>query len=462
MLVVDTIFNRPDKDGQESNKSWIVSVIENFGGTLFTIIKAIMAVAFLSIVMVAISFVLLIAAQLRLLQILDLDPGKIQQNVGLVIDTATSVVDMLFNRPDKDGQASKKSWIVSLLEYIGGPIVKIAQAIMAIAFLATAIAMVALITILAKQLKTIAEIDLPKDITPKVNQILIAADQVIQALKNRKDTLNGSADKKKKGFLSRFFNNLGGAVDMITSMAWVSSAMVAIGMVSQLAEHLKSINSVPDIGDINTKVDVICNTADGLIRKMNSTPDMEDVNTGNSRLKLIDHINFSISKLGNISNSQIKKINKVFDDYTRFIDKVNSVDVKKLETSAKMFEQMSRFSESIRGNFDKLAASLSEDLMPILEELKDIMEKVPEKLDTGFQNTSASIAATTATPTESTVAAQVSRENPSMNKQQVDRLVQQRLNDYSKKEANSVNSKLDELINLLKGYSGEHVQVQTV
>ena len=49
-----------------------------------------------------------------------------------------------------------------------------------------------------------------------------------------------------------------------------------------------------------------------------------------------------------------------------------------------------------------------------------------------------------------------------MNKQQVDKLVQQRLSDYSKKEANSVNSKLDELINLLKGYSGEHVQVQTV
>lgn len=462
MLVVDTIFNRPDVDGKESNKSWIVSLIENFGGTLFTIVKAILAVAFLSIVIAAISFVLLIAAQLRLLQALNLDSAKIRKNVDVVINTAISVVSMIFSRPDVEGQESKKSWIVSLLEFVGGPIVRIAGAIMAVSFLAISIAMILLITILAKQLQKLAEINLPKDITAKVNQILIGADQVVQALKNRKDTLNGSTNEKKKGFLSRFFSNLGGAVDMIASMTWVSSAMVAVGMVSQLAEHLKSINSIPDIGDINTKFETICGTADNIIRKMNSTPDMEDVTSGNSRLKLIDHINLSINKLGNIPANQVKTINTIFDDYTKFIDKVNTVDVQKLETSSKMFEQMARFSESIRGNFDKLAASLSEDLMPVLEELKDIMEKVPEKLDTGFQNTSASIAATTAIPNESNVAAQVSRENPSMNKQQVDQLVQQRLKDYSKKESNGVASKLDELINLLKGYSGERVQVQTV
>jgi phage terminase Nu1 subunit (DNA packaging protein) len=100
--------------------------------------------------------------------------------------------------------------------------------------------------------------------------------------------------------------------------------------------------------------------------------------------------------------------------------------------------------------------------MPVLQELKEIMGVIPEKLDTGFQNTSASIAATTVAPTQETVTAQVNRENPTMTKKEVDNIVQQRMKDYSKTEATGVVAKLDQLIDLLKGYSGENVMVKTI
>jgi hypothetical protein len=40
-----------------------------------------------------------------------------------------------------------------------------------------------------------------------------------------------------------------------------------------------------------------------------------------------------------------------------------------------MFGQMSKLSESIKGNFDGLAEALNENLLTVLEELKEILEQ---------------------------------------------------------------------------------------
>jgi hypothetical protein len=401
--------------------------------------------------------------QLRLIQALNLDPDKIKSNVDTVITTALNIVDAIFNRKETDNEGSNKSWLVNLIEFVGGPIIKIAQAIMAVQFLAMSIASILLVTILAKQLQTIADINLPDDISGKVNSIILAANQVTTTLFNRKDENNNSnPDEKKKGFLSKVFSHLGGAIDMIASMGWLSTALVSVGMVSKLAEHLTTINNLPDVTNIVSKTEAVCNSADMLIKHMTTKPDYGGEVESNSRIDIIDKINQSIQSIGNIEQKQVKKIDKVFDDYSKFIDKVNTVDVAKLENSTKMFAQMANFSNSIQGDFTKLAETLNEHLMPVLQELKEIMGAIPEKLDTGFQNTSASIAATTVTPTQEAVTAQVSRENPTMTKKEVDNIVQQRMKDYSKTEATGVAAKLDQLINLLKGYSGENVRVKTV
>ena len=90
------------------------------------------------------------------------------------------------------------------------------------------------------------------------------------------------------------------------------------------------------------------------------------------------------------------------------------------------------------------------------------MSEIPDKLDDGFQNTSASIAATTAPITRENVEAQVNRENKNLTAEEVDKIVTARMNEKAKADANSVTSKIDELISLLKGYGGEHVVMQTI
>jgi hypothetical protein len=177
---------------------------------------------------------------------------------------------------------------------------------------------------------------------------------------------------------------------------------------------------------------------------------------------LVDYISNLNKGFEGIASSDPASVKSNIDNYVKFIDKVNTVDVTKLQTSTKMFEQMSSFSSSIKGDFDKLAEALSEKLLPVLEELKEVMGVLPEKIDTGFQNTSASIAATAAPVTATNVTEQVKRENPNMTPEQIKKVVDNRIAEKSKADANGIGAKLDELMALLRGFGSDNVIVKTL
>ena len=79
--IINSIFVSDEKEDKESEKSWIEDILTYIGGAIGPVIKAIMAVAFLALMVVGICMILLIAGMLRLIQELDLDPNKIKQNV---------------------------------------------------------------------------------------------------------------------------------------------------------------------------------------------------------------------------------------------------------------------------------------------------------------------------------------------------------------------------------------------
>jgi hypothetical protein len=163
-----------------------------------------------------------------------------------------------------------------------------------------------------------------------------------------------------------------------------------------------------------------------------------------------------ISRLSwtSIDGRVVKNNKAITENYIQFVDKIDKIQVDKLKTAANMFEKMADFSKSINGNFEKLAESINEDLMPVLEELKETLNKIPEKIDTNAASVSASVAAYSSpmagptTPWEMT--AQVNRENPSMSPEKVKEVVDTRLNEQARAQAQSLESKFDELIELLK------------
>ena len=373
VFVVDALFNRDTADCNASDKPWIVSLIEKLASGIVFIAQAIMAVQFLAIAIGAILLIIVLAQQLRRLQDIPLDASTVSNNIAVCIESAQGVVDAITNRKDKPDNGSKKSWIRSVLEFCGGSgILNIIDAIMAMAWLGFSIAIISLVKILAEQLSYIAQIDLPKDITEKVNSIANCANQVIQAVMNRKDPIVGNTDNKKMKLLKWLFPKISEAAEMMSKMRWVSSVVSNVGIVHQIATALKTLNDLPDLSIVKVKAKSVCDVAYEIARMIIERTSV-DVEGTTSKLKFLERINTVVKSLGDISPMAIKRSNKAIEGHTNFLDKLNKMDMTKLETATKMFEHLAEFSRSIKGDFKELAKVFNEDLMPILEETRDLL-----------------------------------------------------------------------------------------
>lgn len=206
-----------------------------------------------------------------------------------------------------------------------------------------------------------------------------------------------------------------------------------------------------------TKADAITRSLDSLsnfIYRHNSTFIMAE-----ARLKFMERVNQVVKSLGDVTPQQIERSKEMIKHQIAYLDKVNNIDISKLKASAQMVESMAKLSKSIRGNFEGLAESINEDLMPVLKELKEIMEQIPEKLDTGFQNTSASIGAINNTPSQEGFAAQIRRENPNLSREQTEAAAKSRMVDAARRL--SGNRTITDLYNLFAGdISGTKARVR--
>ena len=455
-MVVSSIFDPADKETTPSSKSWIVTVISWFSPELATIIEAIMAIAFLATMIVVILLINILALELKTLQEIALNPELISQNVTTVIDTCQMVVDMVTNRKDKPDDPSSKGWIRKLFEWIGADgLIQIIDCIMALAWLGMTVALINMVTMLANQLKTLQDIKLDKGkITKNTEAVCKTADAVSACVLGRPNPIRGSSDGPLGKVLRWLFPALAEAIDMMTKMKWVSGIMSTVGVVKQVADVLMTLLDLPDVSPVKAKVKFVCDTADSIVAMVTSRPGVDTWDDAKSRITWMERITRTVQSMGRINPMAIKRAQTALGGHIALIKQIKAVDVQKLETSAKMFQQMAKFSQSIKGNFEMLAETLAEDLMPILKELKEIMEKVPEKLETGFANTSASIGAVNAPTTEENIAAQVQRESPNATKDDVDKIVNQRLAERASNDANGVIAKMEHLIGLLQGQNG--------
>ena len=169
------------------------------------------------------------------------------------------------------------------------------------------------------------------------------------------------------------------------TMSKVEACVLSVGGI------VDALNSIKDFkvkqSDIETKLADIFGCVNTVATEINkSSINSLDDSVLNKFTPIVKTINEMVDPLKTIGETKPEIVSKNIDTYSNFIDKVNTVDVERLKTSSQMFEQMSKFSSSIKGDFDKLAESLSDKLLPVLTELKEVMSVLPEKIDVGFQN----------------------------------------------------------------------------
>lgn len=468
MGVISAIFMKPKEEGESGeNKSWFINVLKFAGGAIVNLLGAILSVYFLSYTMVSITLVLFLAAELKILQSIKLDKNLIKQNVGIVIDSALSVIAAIFTKPEDGEQKEEKGWFRSVLEFVGGNVLKLMGAVLSVYFLAYSLVSLTLLLFMAKELKTIQDLDLdPVAVNNSVSAIISAAQAVSNAINTpTTDQFNNKTGLSK--LISFFAPKLSTMADAISSVGFIAITSISIGMLANIARNLNEIQNFKIETSIVGKVNEIVNTSqlvidtvlgsqeDGLVGKIKSKlQGTAAINAIKNYKTIVEEI-AEISRVswGSIDENTVKNNKAITDNYIQFVEKINTVDIKKLETAANMFEKMADFSKSIHGNFEKLAESINEDLMPVLEELKETLNKIPEKIDTNAASVSQSISAnapiSNQPSTQRGMTEQVQRENPNMSPQEVQKVVDMRLNEQARAHAQSLESKLDDLLEIL-------------
>lgn len=247
MMVVNLVlYNSEEAPEDAEGKPWYKKLFEFIGGRLFQLLEVIFAVAFLALALVAITLILVMAAELRVLQIIDLNPEKIRQNCKLVIDTAQMVIDSIFAPDEKEEDPSRKGFFHIILEFLGGSdILKILEAIMAVAYLALIMVSILLIMFIAKTLKYIQELILdPDKITTNVGIVIDTAQMVISSIFDSTD--DKEEDPSQKGFFRTLMEWLGlgtllQIIDAVMAIAYLALIMVSIYIIKYIAETLEYI-----------------------------------------------------------------------------------------------------------------------------------------------------------------------------------------------------------------------------
>ena len=154
----------------------------------------------------------------------------------------------------------------------------------------------------------------------------------------------------------------------------------------------------------------------------------------------------------NNNKVDLNKLKETTNNYIKFLDKIGSIRVDNLTKAASVFKQMAQFSESINGNFDGLAETINEKLMPVLEELKQIMNESSDRLEKGFNSTNETLVATSPVPvSKSGMTGIVKAENPGMSDSQASAAADKKLAAQMRAQSQTLASKLDEVIDLLNG-----------
>ena len=297
---------------------------------------------------------------------------------------------------------------------------------------------------LIKNLISIGELDLEniKDYNSNVQNISLRLNSISTILMPKLKTLP-KLGKSQEIILS--INDISNILEKLTKFSKLSLKDAKKG----LTNYIKLANHISEHAD-NKQV----------TRKKRYKDALENIGRYGNLIRAIS--SFTNTSLSDFSAINLDDHERFMNNNIRFLEKINEVDSKKLRQTANIYKEIRHFSESINGNFAGLTSALSERLLPVLEELKEVFTSLPNKIDQGFQNTSASIAATTAPATRENITAQINRENPSMTPEQVTSMVDQRMAEKAKSESTGVAAKLDELISLLKGYGSENVVVQTI
>lgn len=502
--IINQIFGatvgNPNK--KDDSRFWR-KIFRSFRATASGIIRAAGAAVILIATFISVSMILLIALMLSVLQKIKLNSGGILINVNIVMTTALAVIDSLYRDSNKKKNGKDKGWLRSFISTVFRSIRYAIQAIMTFSFVAITFLSIGIIWLIAKTLSNLQNIRLDKEkILSVVEDVFDAAEAITLSLRRDPGEV-----KKGKNLFGKLFNwafpNLSSLLDAIMAFPYVLVTMVTVGMVRKIAETIEAIGKV-NLGDLSRNkgkiLDVLTHAQDlmdvviyeahfddtgkvvidkdrrerkefklqdwhvanfeklasvvGSIGSIAST--LSSFNyPGDEKLTDLQRIIVSLNEINNRIASDTKDAREGYDNLANFIAVIDKTDISKLEKAPSIFENILRVTAPLNKAMYDFYNVLDQKILPKLEEMQEIFENLPVAINNMSNDLSDTLninaAESRGALTRSMLADTTSRKNPNMSKEQIESLISERLNNQARMNANSVESKLDELITLLRG-----------
>lgn len=252
-LIMELVFQPDDQQSKPSDKGFLGDLLdwavgEGMTNKFYMVIDAIIAMAYIAVMMISVLCILLLAGMLWLLQKINLDYTLIEKNVETVIKTCHKVMDLVFKSSVPEDNPSEKGWIRSVFDWAFGEgvmtkIMLVVDAILALAYIAVLTVCVLLIYALAWILKGIENIDLNetnvKKIEKNVKAVLNTCHLVMNEIFKDDDTESKESDKGwligLADFVSPTLGNIMKIVDAVLAMAYLAVLVISMLFIFALA-----------------------------------------------------------------------------------------------------------------------------------------------------------------------------------------------------------------------------------
>lgn len=344
------MFERQPSPDNPSNKTWIQSVVEFVAQPYMKMIGAILSVAYLAVMVVSILFIWMIASMLEKILELNIDENAVISKVDNILNTCVSISSRIFKKDDTKTEPTEKGGILKsignfLEEHVGGAfrgISNVIRAVISTGYFAIMLVSVLMVWFLANTLEKLVNLTFTKDaVDSKVDSILLCSDSIITKL--------NTLQKYKIDW---------DALDDIEDVA------------DDLIDIAESLSEVAEFKIYDLQKAFIQNAADASVYCINA------FNNQAAQIKNVDKLSGIVKCMIDLHESidftdgNVKNFKSITNDSIKLIDKINSTDLNKLQTTVNLFNQIARFSESINGNFDQLAQTINERIAPLLETLR--------------------------------------------------------------------------------------------
>lgn len=258
-LIMELVFQPDEQQSKPSDKGFLGDILdwavgEGVTNKFYMVLDAILAMAYIAVMMLSVLCILLLAGMLWLLQKINLDYPLIEKNVKKVIDTCHYIMDIVFNTKTPPDKPSEKGWIRSVFDWAFGEdimanVMKIVDAILALAYIAVLTVCVLLIYALAWILKGIENVELGEENVKKIKENVKNILDTCHLVMNEVFKDDDSEDKKSdKGwlvglaeFISPTLGNIMKIVDAILAMAYLAVLVISMLFIFALAWILTKI-----------------------------------------------------------------------------------------------------------------------------------------------------------------------------------------------------------------------------